>query len=114
MNTIKITFNLKDDVAPGIGTDIPGQFPKRYYSSEDAWPIENSILDAMENERKRCGLSQEEYAQYEVTIFGKLESLLLTYIALDIEKWGNVCLNYIKPGESIRRILPREYRDVRI
>ena len=100
----KVTFRLKEDVAPGIGDTIPGKFEKRYYGVSDAYAIEDCIADFLKSR-----YSPEEDVQFDLTIYGKLNETLLTVLTLDLRCWSIVSgLTYIKPGDNPERLLPRK------
>ena len=100
----EITFRLREDVSQKTGTLIPGKFIKRYYGTSDIPEIEKSISDLMDGNK-----APEENVFFDITIYGKLNGILLTFLALDIEKWSDVYgLVYINPGEDPIRYLPRE------
>jgi hypothetical protein len=104
-----ITFRLREDVSQQTGTLIPGKFLKRYYGTSDIPSIEQSISDLMDGNKE-----PEEDVFFDLTIYGKLNGILLTFLALDIENWSDVYgLVYISPGEDPIRYLPRESPIVR-
>jgi len=98
-----LTFRLREDVDPEIGTTIPGKYEKRYYGISDVPSIEKCIENLINSKQE-----QEEYVEFDITIFGKLNGTLLALIALDLELWGSVYgLTYINPGDNPVRLLPR-------
>lgn len=105
----EITFRLREDVSQSTGTLIPGKFLKRYYSTSDIPAIEKCISDLMDGNKE-----PEENVLFDITVYGKLNGILLTFLVWDIGKWSDVYgLVYINPGEDPIRYLPRESPIVR-
>ncbi len=107
MNTKQIrevTFKLRDDVDPRTGTLIPGRYIKRYFGTADVPGIEKSISELMDQNKE-----PEEDIKFDVTLYGKLNGIILTFLALDLQDWSDIHgLVYISPGEDPIRYLPRK------
>ncbi len=100
----KVTFELRDNVPPEVGSLIPGKFDRRYFGFSDACDIEQSIARFLAPK-----YSPEEDIKFDLIIYGKLNEALLTVITLDLRLWVMIHgLVYIKPGDEPVRLLPRD------